>query len=99
KIGVKDGDKVDIESQYGKQEGINVIVTQTVMPNTVVPPAHWAPTLTKIYPYSLSLERLDPSVRAGILPPPVGPFSGGTNRSARGAQNNQTAVLCKVYKA
>ncbi len=101
KMGVKAGDVVTIETQYGKMENINVILTQTVMPNTVVPPVHWSPVQTKIYPYSLSLSRLDPSVRGAVLPPVIGPFSDGksTKRTTGGAQNCQSGVLCKVYKA
>ena len=101
KIGVKAGDVVTIETQYGKMENINVILTQTVMPSTVVPPVHWSPVQTKIYPYSLSLSRLDPSVRGAVLPPVIGPFSDGksTKRTTGGAQNCQSGVLCKVYKA
>lgn len=100
RLGVKAGDKVCIETRYGKMEGVNAILTQTVMPNTVVPPVHWSPVQTKIYPYSLSLARLDPSVRGGVLPPVVGPFSGGsTKRTSGGAQNCQSGVLCKVYQA
>lgn len=100
RLGVEDGDTVTIESLYGKIEGVNVILSQTVMPKTVAPPAHWAPAQTKLYPYSLSLERLDPSVRGAVLPPVVGPFSdGGTKRTSGGAQNCQSGVLCKVYKA
>lgn len=101
KLGIEAGDEVTIETLYGKMEGINVILTQTVMPNTVVPPVHWSPVQTKIYPYSLSLARLDPGVRGAVLPPIVGPFSDGksTKRTTGGAQNCQSGVLCKVYKA
>jgi len=100
KLGIKPGDRVTIESLYGKSENVGVMLTQTVMPNTIVPPIHWAPQQTEIYPNSLSLGRLDPSVRNRVAPPLVGPYSGGgVTRTLGGAQNCQSAVLCKVYKS
>lgn len=100
KLGLEKGDKVTIESLYGKIEDCGVVLTQTVMPSTVVPPIHWAPAQTSLYPYSLSLGRLDHSVRNLVMPPLMGPYSyGAENRQLGGGQNCQSAVLCKIYKA
>ncbi len=101
RLGLAEGDDVIIESQYGKMDGVKVALSQTVMPKTIVPPCHWAPQMSSIYPYSMSLQRVDASLRGAILPPPIGPYSDPENgkRTSGGGQNCQTGVLCKIYKA
>ncbi|MBQ1450848.1 MAG: molybdopterin-dependent oxidoreductase, partial [Eggerthellaceae bacterium] len=101
RLGIKDGDEIIIESQYGKMTGVKAKYSQTCMPKTIIPPTHYAPQQNSIYPYSVSLRRVDASLRPTIQPPTIGPFStpGSTKRTSGGGQNTQTAVLCKIYKA
>lgn len=97
-LGIENGDIVIIESQYGKMENLKAILTETVMPGTVVPPTHWGINQSKLYQTSRSLESVEPKLRGKILPPFVGEF-GNDERRGAGGITNQTGALCKIYKA
>ncbi len=94
--GLADGDLVTVESQYGKQEGVTLIVTERSMPGVIVPPCHWGKLQNKIYPYSLSLEQLPDECKMKFNPGAVGEWGAGATPTM-GGQNTQSAVLCKVY--
>jgi anaerobic selenocysteine-containing dehydrogenase len=101
RLGLKDGDYVTIESQYGKMEHIKLLLSECILPKTIVPPYHWGNVQNRIYPYSLSLGSLPIDVLAGKLTPPgVGEWgTGAKGGRGIGGQNTQSATLCKVYKA
>jgi len=98
RLGLKEGDRVVVESQYGKMEDIKLLLSKCIMPKTIVPPYHWGNVQNRIYPYSLSLGSLPMDVAANLNPRGVGEW-GGPSIFGIGGQNNQSAVLCKVYKA
>ncbi len=94
--GLSDGQLVTVESQYGKQEGLTLVVTERAMPGVIVPPCHWGKIQNAIYPYSLSLDALDPQYKTKLNPGGVGEWGTGTSMNM-GGMNTQSAVLCKVY--
>jgi anaerobic selenocysteine-containing dehydrogenase len=98
RLGLKQGDYVVVESQYGKMEHIKLLLTEQVMPSTIVPPYHWGNVQGRIYPYSLSLGSLPVNVASSLNPRGVGEW-GNSGKKSIGGQNNQSAALCKVYKA
>ena len=93
--GLADGDLVTVESLYGKQEGVQLIVTERCMPRTVVPPCHWGKQQNAIYPWAQSLDQLDEQYKTSLNPGAVGEW--GLVTTSIGGQNVQSAVLCKVY--
>ena len=95
-LGLADGDRVTVESQYGKQENIVLIASERIMPGSIVPPCHWGPLQNNIYPYSLSLDQLDREYQSKLNPGAVGEW--GKVTTSIGGQNVQSAVLCKLYK-
>jgi anaerobic selenocysteine-containing dehydrogenase len=99
RLGLNDGDYVTIESQYGKMEHIKLLLSECILPKTIVPPYHWGNIQNRIYPYSLSLGSLPIDVAAHLNPRGVGEWGSGPSILGIGGQNVQSAVLCKVYKA
>lgn len=97
-LGIAHGDRVTVESRHGKIEGAKAVLSETVMPGTVVPPCHWGPIQSKLYGTGRSLEHVGKSLRGKLLPPFVGRFGNAARRGAAGI-TNQTGALCKVYKA
>ena len=93
--GLADGDLVTVESLYGKQEGVQLIVTERCMPRTIVPPCHWGKQQNAIYPWAQSLDQLDEQYKTSLNPGAVGEW--GLVTTSIGGQNVQSAVLCKVY--
>ncbi|MEA5019437.1 MAG: molybdopterin-dependent oxidoreductase [Gordonibacter sp.] len=98
RLGLKDGDYVTVESQYGSMENIRIIENECIIPGTIVPPYHWGNVQNRIYPYSLSFMHLDPKRRPKLTPQLVGKW-GFFKCSIAGGQCVQSAVLCKIYKA
>lgn len=79
-------------------ESVQAIVSEVVQPGTIVPPYHWGKIQNNIYPTSRSFTTVAPDKRTQLLPPFVGEY-GTDKRRGSGGINNQTGVLCKVYKA
>lgn len=98
RFGIENGDPVTVESRYGAMESVQAIVSEVVQPGTIVPPYHWGKIQNNIYPTSRSFTTVAPDKRTQLLPPFVGEY-GTDKRRGSGGINNQTGVLCKVYKA
>lgn len=98
RLGLESGDYVTVESPYGKMENVRLSASETIQPNTIVPPYHWGNIQNKIYPQSVSFEKIPAAWEGTLNPQMIGPWQFPAPLGG-GCQCVQSAVLCKVYQA